>query len=275
MSGSPTLYPIQALSSSDQPLISILSKSYRHSLHFPLRKPPLCAEISQLDTNGMIMGEMLNKKTFLTKDLFFQSSTKREGTSCTNCATTTTTLWRRNTNGEPVCNACGLYHKLHNVSNCLFFLSSLFSSNISFKERFPGVEAHGPEEREHPDEEPEVVDKVKEETFRDRRLLPSRDRRSILRVRSGDGGDGRDERAPVDQPDGQLLPGPPQHGRLPVHELVLHVRCSNPPQPASQPLPPLPWHSLPVLVGSESRVAKNYKQIHPQNLDFLVELSWF
>ncbi len=45
----------------------------------------------------------------------FQSSAKREGTSCTNCGTTTTTLWRRNTNGEPVCNACGLYHKLHNV----------------------------------------------------------------------------------------------------------------------------------------------------------------
>ena len=50
---------------------------------------------------------------------YFQSSTKREGTSCTNCATTTTTLWRRNTNGEPVCNACGLYHKLHNVSSPL------------------------------------------------------------------------------------------------------------------------------------------------------------
>ena len=44
-----------------------------------------------------------------------QSSTKREGTSCSNCGTNTTTLWRRNTNGEPVCNACGLYHKLHNV----------------------------------------------------------------------------------------------------------------------------------------------------------------
>ena len=200
-------------------------------------------------------GGKAEQKDISNKRSFFQSSTKREGTSCTNCATTTTTLWRRNTNGEPVCNACGLYHKLHNVSDCLFFLSSLFSPNISFKERCPGVEAHGSEEREHPDEEPEVVDKVKEETFRDRRLLPSRDRRSILRVRSGDGGDGRDERAPVDQPDGQLLPGPPQHGRLPVHELVLHVRCSNPPQPASQPLPPLSWHSLTVLVGSE-RVAK-------------------
>merc|ERR1719357_838363 len=44
------------------------------------------------------------------------SSTKREGSSCTNCGTNTTTLWRRNTNGEPVCNACGLYHKLHNVA---------------------------------------------------------------------------------------------------------------------------------------------------------------
>jgi len=44
------------------------------------------------------------------------SSARREGTSCANCKTTTTTLWRRNQNGEPVCNACGLYYKLHNMS---------------------------------------------------------------------------------------------------------------------------------------------------------------
>jgi hypothetical protein len=30
--------------------------------------------------------------------------------------TTSTTLWRRNGQGEPVCNACGLYYKLHKVS---------------------------------------------------------------------------------------------------------------------------------------------------------------
>jgi len=44
------------------------------------------------------------------------SANRREGTSCVNCKTTTTTLWRRNHNGESVCNACGLYYKLHNVS---------------------------------------------------------------------------------------------------------------------------------------------------------------
>ncbi|CAG0900220.1 unnamed protein product, partial [Darwinula stevensoni] len=44
------------------------------------------------------------------------SASRRAGTSCSNCKTTTTTLWRRNQHGEPVCNACGLYFKLHNVS---------------------------------------------------------------------------------------------------------------------------------------------------------------
>lgn len=45
-----------------------------------------------------------------------QIVSKRAGTLCANCHTSTTTLWRRNANGEPVCNACGLYFKLHNVS---------------------------------------------------------------------------------------------------------------------------------------------------------------
>lgn len=48
---------------------------------------------------------------------FLQSAARRAGTCCANCQTTTTTLWRRNGNGDPVCNACGLYFKLHNVSD--------------------------------------------------------------------------------------------------------------------------------------------------------------
>eukprot|EP00092_Neocalanus_flemingeri_P021377 GFUD01023172.1.p1 GENE.GFUD01023172.1~~GFUD01023172.1.p1 ORF type:complete len:250 (-),score=75.37 GFUD01023172.1:260-961(-) len=34
-------------------------------------------------------------------------------TRCTNCQTGSTSLWRRNVSGSPVCNACGLYFKLH------------------------------------------------------------------------------------------------------------------------------------------------------------------
>ncbi|KAI8075320.1 hypothetical protein BC940DRAFT_266206 [Gongronella butleri] len=35
--------------------------------------------------------------------------------TCFNCSTTTTPLWRRDGAGNTICNACGLYYKLHNV----------------------------------------------------------------------------------------------------------------------------------------------------------------
>jgi len=49
----------------------------------------------------------------------FTPASRRMGLCCTNCGTTTTTLWRRNNDGEPVCNACGLYYKLHGVNRPL------------------------------------------------------------------------------------------------------------------------------------------------------------
>lgn len=51
----------------------------------------------------------------LIKPLKRLSASRREGLSCSNCHTATTTLWRRNAEGEPVCNACGLYMKLHGI----------------------------------------------------------------------------------------------------------------------------------------------------------------
>lgn len=50
------------------------------------------------------------KKSEKKKDI-----TNDENISCTNCHTRTTPLWRRNPEGEPLCNACGLFLKLHGV----------------------------------------------------------------------------------------------------------------------------------------------------------------
>ncbi|KAL1468502.1 hypothetical protein MTO96_025341 [Rhipicephalus appendiculatus] len=47
------------------------------------------------------------------------TTSRRAGLCCSNCGTTATTLWRRNNEGEPVCNACGLYFKLHNINRPL------------------------------------------------------------------------------------------------------------------------------------------------------------
>ncbi|KAG0330253.1 hypothetical protein BG004_002148 [Podila humilis] len=40
--------------------------------------------------------------------------TAKQGIECANCSQTQTPLWRKNEAGEPICNACGLYAKLHN-----------------------------------------------------------------------------------------------------------------------------------------------------------------
>eukprot|EP00096_Caligus_rogercresseyi_P006338 TRINITY_DN2269_c0_g1_i7.p1 TRINITY_DN2269_c0_g1~~TRINITY_DN2269_c0_g1_i7.p1 ORF type:complete len:489 (-),score=163.37 TRINITY_DN2269_c0_g1_i7:171-1637(-) len=56
---------------------------------------------------------------------------KRVGTQCSNCNTTTTTLWRRNGTGEPVCNACGLYYKLHGAQRPM----SMKKENIQSRNR--------------------------------------------------------------------------------------------------------------------------------------------
>ncbi|KAI0240362.1 hypothetical protein LSAT2_008941 [Lamellibrachia satsuma] len=48
-----------------------------------------------------------------------RTTARRSESSCANCHTTTTTLWRRNNEGLGVCNACGLYYKLHGVNRPL------------------------------------------------------------------------------------------------------------------------------------------------------------
>ncbi|GFY46199.1 erythroid transcription factor [Trichonephila inaurata madagascariensis] len=72
------------------------------------------------------MIEYFAEKTNLT-------TSRRVGMTCSNCSTTDTTLWRRNTQGEPVCNACGLYYKLHQVNRPI----SMRKDSIQTRKRKP------------------------------------------------------------------------------------------------------------------------------------------
>ncbi|KAK9720532.1 hypothetical protein K7432_004112 [Basidiobolus ranarum] len=54
---------------------------------------------------------------------------------CSNCLTTTTSLWRRDEEGSPLCNACGLYLKLHHQKRPL----SMKTNVIKKRQRYePG-----------------------------------------------------------------------------------------------------------------------------------------
>ncbi|KAH9393430.1 Transcription factor GATA-4 [Tyrophagus putrescentiae] len=67
------------------------------------------------------------------------TTSRRAGLKCTNCLTTNTSLWRRNNNGDPVCNACGLYYKLHNVNRPL----AMKKETIQTRKRKPKANSGG------------------------------------------------------------------------------------------------------------------------------------
>ncbi|KAI7886807.1 hypothetical protein K492DRAFT_176031 [Lichtheimia hyalospora FSU 10163] len=57
-----------------------------------------------LCNNDMYLNHYNDKGSFKTNIL------------CYNCGTTTTPLWRRDEDGRTICNACGLYYKLHHTN---------------------------------------------------------------------------------------------------------------------------------------------------------------
>lgn len=74
-----------------------------------------------LSNSNQARGKASQLNGLLANETGLQSSgkTNRHSQPCANCGTLSTTMWRRNNDGYPVCNACGLYYKLHKVNRPL------------------------------------------------------------------------------------------------------------------------------------------------------------
>ncbi|KAG7664132.1 GAT1 [[Candida] subhashii] len=94
---------------------------------------------SQSDLHLSQSYDMNSKKKKSTRPKIKRADSGSLHVSCTNCHTRTTPLWRRDPNGHPLCNACGLFLKLHGVVRPL----SLKTDVIKKRQRSANGNANG------------------------------------------------------------------------------------------------------------------------------------
>lgn len=93
------------------------SKPCRRKQSFPTKTD--CIDVvneNVTDTYTTSEAAPEEKKDKRNINLFNAIPGAQKDMSCSNCGTLTTTIWRRSVRGEMVCNACGLYFKLHGVN---------------------------------------------------------------------------------------------------------------------------------------------------------------
>ncbi len=76
-------------------------------------------------------GAILSSSTTLSKNE--PQGKKKPATTCSNCKTTKTPLWRRNNDGNTLCNACGLFLKLHGTMRPLTLKTDVIKKRNSKK----------------------------------------------------------------------------------------------------------------------------------------------
>lgn len=85
--------------------------------------PSQYSMISRLPSNASLPGYEDQSLVHLAKQIetagTLPSKSKQENFSCHNCETKATPLWRRDDDGNPLCNACGLFYKLHGTKRPL------------------------------------------------------------------------------------------------------------------------------------------------------------
>ncbi|KAG0057340.1 hypothetical protein BGZ83_011583 [Gryganskiella cystojenkinii] len=84
-------------------------------------------------------------------------------TKCTNCNTQTTPLWRRNPEGLPLCNACGLFLKLHGVVRPLSLKTDVIKKRNRNGQNANSQNANGDHPTEGSSNEPNQASKSTED----------------------------------------------------------------------------------------------------------------
>ena len=78
---------------------------------------PAVSSNTQLESDQQLFTSWAGQTSFQVKLEAVKVERERVGRRgvCTNCGTSTTSTWRKDGEGRPLCNACGLYWRIHKV----------------------------------------------------------------------------------------------------------------------------------------------------------------
>ena len=97
--------------------------AYQTMMNMTTQRSPLNTDISNTtDSTGLATSIILPPRNSNNEKLSSSlpiKSKKHMFTVCFNCGTSKTSLWRRDQDGNSLCNACGLFYKLHGINRPL------------------------------------------------------------------------------------------------------------------------------------------------------------